>query len=118
MHTTLTDYQEKVLRNCFEGKTIYQILGEGGKLEDEYYFYPVWNEKYSLPRVKAGHHTIKKAAFHKLLSEGLILREGDREYVITRKGQEQIMGHDQFTAENYDYSERHRKNNPRRIVYQ
>jgi|GEM_PF-1760598 len=99
LHCKLSNYQYKVLRNCFDGKTIFQIIGEGEQLEEEYYFYPVYGETHSLSRTRHGHHTINKHAFKKLLSKGLIELSGFRDFIITRKGQEQILGHTQFTVE-------------------
>jgi hypothetical protein len=99
MHCKLTDYQIKVLSNAFEGKVLYQHTGENNKLLDEYYCYPIVGEKYSLPRSKHGDHSINKFAFNKLLSEGLIEPDGFMRFIITRKGQEQIMGHKNFKAE-------------------
>ncbi|MNL51334.1 hypothetical protein D3C87_1744240 [compost metagenome] len=99
MHYKLTDYQTKVLRNAFDGKTIYQIIGCNDQLEDEYFFYPVEGEKYSLPRNRHREHTINKFTLRKLIEYGLIEPDADGDFIITRKGQEQIMGHTNFTAE-------------------
>ena len=102
MHTQLTEYQEKVLRNSYEGKTIYQLTGTNNILLDKYYLYPVKGKKYSLSQNKHGEHSINKDAFHKLLDEDLIQKRNNSsilpEFEITRKGLEQILGHTNFTA--------------------